>query len=96
MQVYILNEAYKDKAYVIAHVFIYFKQELVALCVIFLDQILQMLNDPNPGVREAATSCIEVRKIAVYCFSCNPNNYFYFYCYFYSTTTKVLKHQNVY
>ncbi|KAK6164370.1 hypothetical protein DH2020_001234 [Rehmannia glutinosa] len=28
-----------------------------------LPPILQMLNDPNPGVREAATSCIEVRKI---------------------------------
>lgn len=27
-------------------------------------QILQLLNDPNPGVREAATACIEV--IAVY------------------------------
>lgn len=34
-----------------------------------MDQILQMLNDPNPGVREAAVSCIEVRKIAVHCFS---------------------------
>lgn len=33
-----------------------------------MDQILQMLNDPNPGVREAASSCIEVRKIPDNCF----------------------------
>ena len=28
-------------------------------------QILQMLNDPNPGVREAAILCIEVSGICL-------------------------------